>query len=460
MNSHGRLARKHAGREGIVYVLALLLICIFSSLAVAFISTTDLALFKGRNATLALDARLAAESGMNYLMYQMTSETLPAGSAGQTMLDNLAASLADRLDGTANLSGETVTYDGTTISVPQIALDGQCSFTAQITLLDDDLRLSVTGRSPTSAQSPEHTLARQIAMDLGPDSDSANPTQYGIFSKGPVDIDMNLSLVGANDPEEGSIYSAAEGDAIDIDSGYVDGDVCTLHEDAVIDCGATVNGDIETGVPEVPIPTLDGSVFEPFATNIVDASTVVNKGGTFENIRILAGTNPSFDKAVTIRGVMYVEAPNYVYFKNNVDFTGVIVTEDPGEGADPATHKIEFKNNLTLNGIEDLPDSSEFEDLKQHEGTAILAPGFALEFKNNFSSVSGTIAADSITLKNNLNGTVYGSIIIVGDGGVDFKNNSNLTIDQSKYNRATPGVISASGPVTLVVHPSSYTEGS
>jgi len=441
-----------------VYVLALLLVCLFSSLAVAFISTTDLALCKGNNSRLALDARLAAESGMNYMVYQLTAEALPPGSTGQAMLDNLATSLADRLNETGNLGEAQVSYDGTTISIPPISLDSRRSFSAEITLVDGKLRLSVTGQSPVCRQSADRMLARTLAVEL--ESSYRSPLEYGIFSKGPVDIDMNLNLIAAGDPADASVYSAAQGNAIIIDSGYIDGNVSVCQEDAVINCGATVNGDIETGVPEVPVPTLDGSIFEPFATNIVDSSTDTSKGGTFENIRILAGTNPQFTKAVTIRGVMYVEAPNYVYFKNNVDFTGVIVTEDPGEDADPDTHKIEFKNNLTIRGIEELPDSAEFEGLKQYQGTAVIAPGFALEFKNNFSSVSGVIAAESITLTNNLDGLVYGSLVILGDGGVDFKNNAHLTIDHSKYNRAAPGLVAGTAPVNLVVRPSSYTEGS
>ena len=112
----------------------------------------------------------------------------------------------------------------------------------------------------------------------------------------------------------------------------------------------------------------------------------------FRNIRIKAGTNPVFGD-VRIEGVMYVEAPNYVQFGNNVKVVGVIVTENPGEGASLDTHKIEFVNGLTLFGVDCLPDDPEFSVLRHMTGAAILAQGFALEFKNNFTSVGGVIAA-------------------------------------------------------------------
>jgi len=422
-----------------------------ASLAVAFTAVTDLALSKSDNQRLALEARLTAESGLSYLTHVITSTELPTGAAGQQALDSLAGALGTRLDGSANLHGQVVSYDGSTISIPAIALDDRRSFATEITLQSGDVTVSVTG----TVSDGQSALSRSVSMQFQPESSGG--LSFGICCEGPINIGNNLNLVGANNPSEASIYSAASDDAITIDGGYVDGDVCTFRADADIDVGATVNGQIKRGVPEVPMPEIDGSVFEPFATNVIDDQDDIS-GEIFQNIRIKAGTNPEFGNNVTVLGVMYVEAPNTVTFKNNVNFTGVIVTEDPGEGAAPEDHWIYFKNNLTMHGVDDLPDQPAYAELRELGGSAILAPGFTLEFKNNFSSVNGTIVAERLILKNNLEATVHGSIIILGPEGITFKNNSELIIDTSTYGGVTPGM-SIPGPVTLTPQPDSYTEG-
>ena len=434
-----------------VSILAVLFLAVMASLAVAFATTTDMTLTKSRNHRAVLEAELVAESGLNYMIYVVTSAELPSGSAGQEALDELATVLSDELDGTANLQGQGVSYDGATIAIPPIALDDQRSFATEIALESDNIAISVTGSVAAGAES---AISRIVGMQFAPGSGGST---YGIFSQGPISIGQNLNLVGANKPSEGSIYSAAQGQAVTITSGYVDGDVCAYYGDAGIAVGAEVNGQIRRGVPEVLMPEIDGSVFEPFATNIIDEQDDIS-GTIFENIRIVAGTNPEFGSNVVILGVMYVEAPNIVTFQNNVDFTGVIVTEDPGEGADPEDHWISFKNNLTIHGLEELPDQLAYAELRELGGTAIIAPGFTVEFKNNFSSVSGTIAVEGLIFKNNLEATVYGTIVILGTEGISFKNNTNLTIDTSKYGGLTPGMTTP-GPVTLTPRADSYTEG-
>ena len=57
--------RNHS-RTGMVLVLALLFLSIFAALAAAFAASTDLTLQTSRNHRLVLNARLAAESGLNF----------------------------------------------------------------------------------------------------------------------------------------------------------------------------------------------------------------------------------------------------------------------------------------------------------------------------------------------------------------------------------------------------------
>ena len=438
-------------RRGVILLVAMWFMCILATLGVTLAGATQMNLRMSQNFKLAGEARLAAESGVAYHAYLLGSAVISDSSTGQAILDSLAATLSGRLDGSANLQGQSIAYDGSTIVIPAINLDGGKSFTAEIAIAEDEvLELTVVGRVP-AAGAPNGAIERRISIEA--ECDPSGGFGYGMYSKGPIVIGQHLDYTGANNPDEASISCAATGVAITVTSGYIEGDV-TYDEDASVSIGATVGGEISPGeIP--PAPEIDGSVFEPFATNIVDSGTATSSG-TFTNIRVKAGTNPVFGNHVTIRGVMYIEAPNNVQFVNNTTVIGVIVSEDPGPGASPSDHYVYFKNNLSVQGLEELPDIPEFAALREMGGSAFLLPGFTLEFKNNFSTVSGTIVAQRMILKNNLEATVYGSIIVLGSEGLTFKNNSAITIDRLKYPGQVPGVVG--GPQRLVLRASTYTE--
>ena len=440
------------GRRGVALALALVLLSVFSVLAVVFAAAGDLSLQASHNFRVAGDARLAAESGLGFCTYLIESTSLPSGQTGQEMLSSLATALAGRLNGSANLQGQTVTCNGATISVPSVAMDGGGSFIAEITVAGADaLRLRVVGRA-ASVDAPGGRLQRVVSVEFSPGTGGA--FGYGIYAKGPVTIEQNFGYYGANDPSEACLFSAANGVAISIASGSIDGDVITYEPDATVNVGATVGGQIcRTDI--LPSPRIDTSVFEPFATHIVDSGTDFS-GGTFTNIRVRAGTNPEFGNNVAIQGVMYIEAPNNVVFSNNVMLTGVIVSQAPAPGASLADHSVYFKNNLTVHGLDELPVDPQFGTLRTMGGSAFLLPGFLLEFKNNFTTIAGTIAAQKIVAKNNLEGTVYGSIIVLGGEGLILKNNSRITVDRSRYRGETPGIGEATRK--LVARFPSYSE--
>ncbi len=444
-----------SSKAGFISVIALLMLFIFVTLSLSIASMTDLELQKANNIKLILDAQLTTESGLEYATHLLKSLEFTGGASISAVLDSLAAALSDELDGQALLQGELVAYDGNTIYIPPISLGEGKSFRAELVAANTtELQLRVFGQSST----PDGTVERTASLnaELGA---SGSVDEYGIYSKGSITIEHGFELWGANFPEEGSIMSTASVMAIEIDSGYIDGDVATSDPNASVDIdGVTVNGQILSQV-DVVAPVIDVSVFESYANNIVDGNTNTSSG-TFTNVRILAGTNPSFG-SVTIKGVMYIEAPNTVAFTNNVDITGVIVSEDHGGAAD-GNHYVYFNNNLSVNGMEELPDTTDgnFDQLRTMAGSAFILPGFTLEFKNNFTSVSGHIAADQIIAKNNLVGTIYGSFIVLGDGGLTLKNNGNLTIDNSKYGGGTTAGVIPGGTALkkLSFVPDTYTE--
>jgi len=438
---------------GMASILAIFFVGIFAVLATAMCMQADLSFQQAANYKHSTQALFEAESGLAFYCWYLGHIEVEPDLQGQDLLDAVADVLADVMEETPNLQGQPLSYDGETIRVPPISTGQGRTFSGSISLASaDTLRLSVLGQTVSGQAQQTGTFNRTVVMDFQPVSETSKAFDYGMFSKGPIDIEMNLSFTGANDPSEASIYSSATGAAIAVGSGYIGGDVCTADPDASVDIGATVNGHVDLGVGDIEPPEVNVSIFEPYATNIVDDS-VDTSSGTFTNIRILAGTNPEFGN-VTVQGVVFVEAPNYVYFKNNVDFTGTLVTEDPGEGASLDTHKIYFKNNLTMRSLQELPDTPPFAELRQMGGSAILAPGFEVEFKNNFQAIGGVIACESLILKNNLDARLLGPVIVYGNRGLNIKNNSTIVMDRSRFEGPPPGF--AAGPTMLTPMPDTY----
>ena len=58
--------RRTMSRRGFAYVLALILLTLFTTLSMAFVAETNLNLQKSENTRSAMGARLAAESGLSF----------------------------------------------------------------------------------------------------------------------------------------------------------------------------------------------------------------------------------------------------------------------------------------------------------------------------------------------------------------------------------------------------------
>ncbi|HOF17846.1 MAG TPA: hypothetical protein PK082_02970, partial [Phycisphaerae bacterium] len=273
----------------------------------------------------------------------------------------------------------------------------------------------------------------------------------------------------ANSASEASILSAtsATNETFRLTGNCdIDGDLFMTNPDgyASLTGNVTVGGvsasdpaiaeHIHIGVPDAPFPEVDPSVFAPFATCLVDSGTSTSGNKTFNNIRIKAGTNPTFSGNIQLNGVIFIETPNRVHFSGNVTLKGVIVTEDAGDDVYD-TNTIKFTGNMTARGVEELPDTPEFHDLRQMPGSFLLAPGFGVEFTGNFGTVGGTMAADSYKFTGNAGGIVKGSVICYSDSDFKLTGNSSLTIDRSGNPETPPGF---SLPPTFTMTVSTYQE--
>ncbi|MBN1555007.1 MAG: pilus assembly PilX N-terminal domain-containing protein [Phycisphaerae bacterium] len=435
-------------------MLALIMTAVLSTMAMAMVKSTGVEVRKAVNQRESVKARLAAESGVAFLTTKLGQFQITGSPTPETVLSNLASFLNTELpDG-------TVSFGGGEIQITGLTIDPSCgTFTGAFALnAEDDIELEVEGQSSQAL--------RTIGLNY-----ELTPGGQGIFSKGIVaggSIQMtgNAHIDGANSAEEGSILSLSDQTTVYDLTGNcrIEGDIYGSNPDGECDLTGNVEiggvnasnpevvNHIHFGVDETEIPRPDPSVFEPFATTVLSGGTSGNK--TFTNIRIPAGTNPTFAGNITLKGVIFVETPNDVTFAGNLSLQGIIVTEDPGSYA-TADNKLKFTGNTSLQGVETLPDQPEFAGLRDMPGASILAPGFETRFTGNFGTVGGTLAAEKFTFVGNASATVKGSILSFGDDPFVMTGNAHITIDRSEYDDIPPGF---SVPSTLSSIASSYVE--
>ncbi len=448
-------------RKGLTSILALILLVVMAALAVAYATASNAGLQQSHNHAGIQRRLLQSESGLAYMTYIMRGVTVSGPVRGQAMLNALAAALQTRMNGTANLHGAQVTINGSTISIPSIATD-EGSFSATVALAGDAVvQVTVHGS--------DGSTSRAVALKFDATTSHSSIFDYGIATKSAVQMTGNASIRGANDPSEANILSATYStletfrltgncnQAGDIFSSNDDAYVTTIGNVKIGGVSATdpnVTQHIHIGVGQTEFPEVDPTVFEPFATTLVDSSTSTTGNKTFTNIRIRANTNPNFTGNITLKGVVFIEKPNRVTFTGNLNITGVIVTQDAGDNV-YTDNTIRFTGNTTVRGVEQLPDTPEFQQLRQMPGAFLLAPGFGVSFTGNFGTVSGCMAADAFTWTGNAGGTVNGPIINYSDSVFSLTGNSILTINRNTYSHTPPGF---SSPSRFTPNASSYRE--
>lgn len=400
-------------------VIALIILSTLGILAASFISDIGLNLRAGANQRSVLDARLAAESGMTFILFQFQDLRLPGNTTQEQLPAAIAEALGGWLDNTSNLNGQVVTLSNGTVIVPPIQI-GDSSFSASITAPGNDIcRLEVTGTSKG--------ISRRLAIDMQLRATNSPVFDYGLASRGSILIQGNSQIIGIDDPTEASILSASTtGTTTIAGSAIVSGDIYSAADSSgVIISGSPsvagetdldrINEHVHTGVTPPLFPEADTEPLASLATTVVDSQTEINENGlVLNNIRIAAGTNPNFGHDVVLNGIIVIEAPNNVKFDGKVTVNGMIITV--GSQGNPITNcQIRFAGQVEANGVEALPDLPEFEAVKQQTGTFILAPGFHVRFEGQFSVIGGTIAADQLTFSGLAEGTISGSVIGLAD---------------------------------------------
>ncbi|QOV90114.1 pilus assembly PilX N-terminal domain-containing protein [Humisphaera borealis] len=430
-------------RRGVASMLAMLFLILFSVLAIGFYASSNMSAQVARNERVSADAQLAAESGLAFMRYQLGQVDIPVSTTNDAMFPAVTAELAKLLDGTTNMGGKTVQAVNGVVSIPGssawINLDsaGKQKFQASVTQSGAFLILTVIG------QGPDPAITRTVRIKFQKAPRASALFDYGVASKGKIVTSGSSRIIGQGDPARGSILSTNMTDAtpVVINGKEVSGDISIVNPTGSVSySGASIGGTSNTiliqdhihkGVQEPDFPDVDTSAYAAYAV------TKYTGQKTLDNVYIPANTNPKFTGNTTIKGVLYIKAPNVVDFGGTVTIQGVIVVEN-GAALDLTKNQLNFTGNVNATGVETLPAS--YGGLRNLTGAFVLANNFYTSFSGNFGTVSGHIIASKIKFWGNAGGVVKGSVINMNDVQMDVGGSSQVTIASTGTSNYPTGV--------------------
>ncbi|MBN1796625.1 MAG: pilus assembly PilX N-terminal domain-containing protein [Sedimentisphaerales bacterium] len=444
--------------KGAALIIAMVFVLLFASLAVSLVSLT------GTNAQIASNqhkiglARSSAHSGLEVGRYLLSQVYMP----GYTMPADRFKKTADYLDG---LSGANVTldYNGVDVigvSFPLTTIDtasGQ-SFSAylQPTANVDIMQLDVTGKG--------ESFQKKIRVQYKFGTRAHSVFDYGVATRGPLNLSGNIQLEGYNISVESDVYieSLDYDEALSIiGNSQIAGDVKIVNPDAYVTLqggqagigGETgqdaIDNHVDVGVAPTEFPLPLPNYFFQYVEGDYDPNNSVHV-----NVRIPPNTNPSFSAGTEFMGVLFVEVPNVVEFSGHVTITGIIVGN--GDVLDNSgTNQLNFLGTVDSYPVTNLPDTSQFSELRNETGTFLMAPGFAASFGGNFETLNGAIAANGIEFFGNAGGIINGSVVNYSDTPMTLSGNSDLQFNRTGLTEVPAGF----GP-EIIIHyiPESYEE--
>jgi hypothetical protein len=400
------------------YIAALFFLVMATALAMALSDNAAQHMDHAVGSRQRYEAQLSAENGLMQVLCQLKGQTLPQlddvpDDATQAVLTQLAQLLGLAVG--TEPGDATINTEDRTLTLSPRLLNGHLS-TAIFYLVQQDpsdpeskdiLEVCVVGTADTEEQVVwySYDLPRDEEQTtlIGPDI-----FEYGLVSNGTVVIEggeVQISFNGDGDP-----MFIAGGD-ISVETKHPLGDDVTIEE---------------VLPSEVAIPTVYVEQYRPIIDEIVetyaDEDNVglvisranvnrLKKNSTYTHVLIKSGTTQLVIEKGNFEGLIYIESPNNVVFGDSVQINGLIVTENDPSMFDPdrdnktydgsqSTNKLHFTDSVHLNLLSSLNDldSSEFDLIRDHVGTQLLAPSFDVYIANSVKLNSGVIAAERITM--------------------------------------------------------------
>jgi hypothetical protein len=433
---------RRRARSGVTAVLAMLYLTLMASLALGFYSASNTAVLVSTNEQRVERARLAAESGLDFARFHLGRVSIPAKISPAKHFSLMCDQLSARMNGSGNLNNGSIYVSDNMVRVPADpnqfikADDKGAEFQFTITDLGNSsgayqVRVTALGRNNLTASAAGF---RTVRLDFELQQNKSKVFQYGIATRGTVSTSGNSRLKGQPDPNKGSILAldSVNGTPVSIGGKLVTGDISVTNPDANVSVsGASVGGttntnDIQTnhvhkGVDEPEFPTVDTSMFIPYAVN-----KYVPGKGTYSNIIIPPNTNPSFNAGTVLKGVVYIQQPNQVTFNGSASIQGVIVTDTDKQVGNLSTNTLKFTGSFNAQGVESLDPS--YGSLRDLSGSFILMPNFSVTFTGNFDAQAhGNIVVDQASMTGSSSVKLDGSLMILKDTPMTMGGNSELT---------------------------------
>jgi Tfp pilus assembly protein PilX len=460
MKSSKKLPRQKC--RGSALIVAMIFVLVFSALAVSMAAISGTSTQIAENQRTANGARACAESGLEVTRYWLNNLSIPGTTGPSQRLQQIADTLQNTLSSNG-ITNVVSSFDGSSITIPSVTLDSadEQSFSAVITQIDSEtLQIDVTGT--------RGSLTRTLRAHYKFATRAHTVFDYGVATKGPLALSGNVELETVNVSVGSSVYIESTNSNLALSitgNSQVAGNVGIVNpianvylQGAKAGIGgqtgqAAIDNHVSFGAPATEFPAPNPSYFEPYVTGIVDSTTDISDV-TLDNVRIAAGTNPTFSGQVILRGIVFVEAPNTISFEGNTTITGIIVGDGDVQD-DSGTNQLNFVGNVTSYPVTELPQEDKFAAIRTQTGTFLMAPGFSTSFGGNFHTLNGVIAANGINFHGNAGGTVNGSIINYSQTQMELTGNSDLRINASGTTNMPAGF---TPEVILRYDPTAYSE--
>jgi hypothetical protein len=453
----------HQKHKGAVLIIAMIFVLIFSALAVS------MAAMSGTNAQLASNQHKvgcslgSAASGLEVQRHWLTPVTMPSSTPTANYFSTIINTLQYDLDANS-ISNITLQNNGTIVPVSLDSTTGQ-TFTGQMRISDSNSNILEVFSTGGDAQ-----ITRTIKVEFDIEPYKHPIFNYGLATKGPLNYTGNPLTTGANASWEADIYvesfvdGVANPTAVSVAGNTnFNGNIMIGNPDAGVSFGgdvlidgdhnqAAIDNHVFIGVDPVEFPVPDTARFTTYATgDVIDSTTDLNASNILVNRSIAAGTNPIFPKSVIIQGILLIKSPNVVTFTRNVALQGIIVAQGDLT-ADPVTDRIDVLGNFASSPY---PPGVEFDAIRQEVGSSIVAPGFAMSFQGNFSTLEGVVAVSGVTFSGNVAAQIKGTIINYADTPMVIKGNASMTFDREASTKVPAGFDTLR---VLTYKPSSYDE--
>ena len=230
-------------RRGAALIIAMIFIAVFSSFSLAMFSMSSTNVQVADNHHQGNRALVNAHSGLEVMRYWLNDTTVSTNDLASAR-DALALNLANASATNITITADDPT-DPTTLSIVAVPLASQSdqTFNATISQLDTDtLQLSVVGANGD--------ISRQVNANFTFGSTTSGIFDFGVATRGPLNLTGNAEIVGVNSSSEANTYieSPYDNEALDMTgSAEIAGDVSVANTNGYVDLTGNCQIGGETG---------------------------------------------------------------------------------------------------------------------------------------------------------------------------------------------------------------------